>query len=131
MPESEPWYHGSPLQLTVLRAGSTITRDRDVARVFSHKPPLVSIGDDGTIRHTGTLPGYLYQIDEPLGPEDVYPHPRTTMPVGLEWLTRRDLRLSLIGPTEVREKEYLTEEQVAELRQQVQALREPGGRKTH
>ena len=116
MPEPETWYHGSPLQLTVLRAGSTITRNRDLARVFSHKPPLVSIGDDGTLQHTGTTPGYLYRIDEPLGPGDVTPHPRTTMPAGLEWLTRRELRLALIGPTEVREKEFLTEEQVAELR---------------
>ena len=113
MPEPETWYHGSPLQLTVLRAGSTITRNRDLARVFSHKPPLVSIVDDGALQHTGTRPGYLYRIDEPLGPEDVTPHPRTTMPAGLEWLTRRELRLSLIGPTEVREKEFLTEEQVA------------------
>jgi hypothetical protein len=119
MPASETWYHGSPLQLTTLRAGSTITRNRDVARVFSHKPPIVSMDDDGTIRHTGTVPGYLYRIDEPLGPEDVYPHPRTTMQPGLEWLTRRELRLSLIGPTEVREEERLTEEQVAELRRVV------------
>ena len=109
MPQDETWYHGSPLQLTVLRAGSTITRNRDLARVFSHKPRLVSIGDDGALQHTGTLPGYLYRIDEPLGPEDVTPHPRTTMPVGLEWLTRRELRLALIGPTEVREEEFLTE----------------------
>jgi len=110
MPEKETWYHGSPLQLTTLRAGSTITRNRDVARVFSHKPPIVSMGDDGAIRHTGTTPGYLYRIDEPLGPDDVTPHPRTTMQPGLEWLTRRELRLSLIGPTEVREEEVLTEE---------------------
>jgi hypothetical protein len=116
MPESETWYHGSPLQLTILRAGSTITRDREVARVFSHKPPIVSIDDDGTIRHTGTAPGYLYRIDEPLGPGDVYPHPRTTMQPGLEWLTRRELRLSLIGPTQVRKEELLTEDQVTELR---------------
>jgi hypothetical protein len=121
MPEGETWYHGSPLQLTVLRAGSTITRDRDVARVFSHKPPLVSMGDDGTIQHTGTLPGYLYRIDEPLGPEDVIPHPRTTMQPGVEWLTRRALRLSLIGPTVVREEEVLTAEQVAELRRQLES----------
>jgi hypothetical protein len=87
-----------------------------VARVFSHKPPIVSIGDDGAIRHTGTTPGYLYRIDEPLGPEDITPHPRTTMQPGLEWLTRRQVRLTLIGPTEVREEELLTEEQVAELR---------------
>ena len=123
MSKGETWYHGSPLQLTTLRAGSTITRDRDLARVFSHKPPLVSIGDDGAIQHTGTLPGYLYRIDEPLEPEDAYPHPRTTMQPGLEWLTCRELRLELIGPTVVREEEFLTEEQVAVLRARLESLR--------
>ena len=118
MSQDETWYHGSPLPLTTLRAGSTITRDRDLARVFSHKPPIVSIDDDGTLLHTGTTTGYLYRIDELLGPEDVTPHPHTTMPIGLEWLTHRELRLALIGPTEVREQEILTEEQVTELRRQ-------------
>ena len=120
MSDSETWYHGSPLQLSILRAGSTITRNRDLARVFSHKPPIVSIDDDGTIRHTGTRPGYLYRIDEPLGPEDVTLHPRTTMQPGLEWLTGRELRLSLIGPTDVRPEEFLTEAQVAELQRSIQ-----------
>jgi hypothetical protein len=123
MPEDTTWYHGSPLQLTILRAGSTITRDRDLARIFSHKPPIVSMGDDGAIQHTGTLPGYLYRIDEPLDLEDVIPHPRTTMQPGLEWLARRELRLTLIGPTVVREEEYMTEEQVAELRRRFESLR--------
>ena len=46
---------------------------------------------------------------------------------GLEWLTRRELRLSLIGPTEVREEERLTEEEVARLRSQLDLIsRYPG-----
>jgi hypothetical protein len=118
MPESEAWYHGSPLQLETLRAGSTITHDRELARVFSHKPPIVSMADDGALQHTGTLPGYLYRIDEPVGPEDVYPHPHSSMPPGKEWLTRRELRLALIGPTEVRDEERLSEEQVADLQRE-------------
>ena len=116
MSDGETWYHGSPYELATLRAGSTVTRDREVARVFSHKPPVVSIGDDGQIKHTGTLPGYLYRIDEPIGPEDVYPHPRTTMAPGVEWLTRRDLRLALLGRTAVRGEERLSEAELAELR---------------
>ena len=119
MPESEAWYHGSPYALTCLRAGSTITHDRELARVFSHKPPIVSMADDGALQHTGTLPGYLYRVDEPVGPEDVYPHPHSSMPPGKEWLTRRELRLALIGPTEVRDEERLSEKQVAELRQRM------------
>jgi hypothetical protein len=113
--KSGTWYHGSPLKLATLRAGSTITQDRELARVFSHKPPIVSIADNGTFQHTGTRPGYLYCIDEPVAPEDVTSHPNSSMPPGKEWLTRRGLRLALIGPTEVRDEERLTEEEVAEL----------------
>jgi hypothetical protein len=119
MSDDPIWYHGSPSELTSIRAGSTITHDRDLARVFSHKPPIVSMADDGSIRHTGTLPGYLYRVDEPVGAEDIYPHPRSSMPPGAEWLTRRELRLALIGPTEVREEERLDEEEVAELRRRM------------
>jgi len=113
---SKPWYHGSPLQLTVLRAGSTMTQRRDLARVFSHKPPLVSIGDDGLLQHNGTQPGYLYEIDEPVGPDDVVPHPRTTMGPGDELLTTRDLRLRLLGETTVHPEEYLSDAAVEALR---------------
>ncbi|MFO7167915.1 MAG: hypothetical protein DIU80_007775 [Chloroflexota bacterium] len=115
-----PWYHGSPLLLTELRAGSTITQDRDLARVFSHKPAVVSqdVAEDGrrTILHTGEQPGYLYRIAEPVGPEDVRPHPRTTMEPGQEWLTNRPLRLELVERTAPRPEERLTETMLAALR---------------
>jgi 2'-5' RNA ligase len=110
------WYHGSPLELTSLREGSTITQDRHLAEVFSHKPAMVCIDDDGSIKHTGRLPGFLYRIAEPVAPEDAYAHPRTTMPPGKEWLTRRELKLELLGPTTVHEEDLLTEEDIAELR---------------
>ena len=109
------WYHGSPFELTTIRTGSTITQDRELARIFSHKPPLVSIDDDGTIRHTGRQPGYLYVIAEEVTPDDVIPHPRTTMRPGDEWLTTRELRLELIGPTVPVPEELLTDEEIAEL----------------
>jgi hypothetical protein len=118
-----PWYHGSPLELTTLRAGSTITRDRELARVFSHKPPIVSLADDGTLRHTGTTSGYLYRIDEPVEPADVTPHHRSSMPPGKEWLTCRPLRLALLGPTEVRDEERLSKQEVAELRRRSMTTR--------
>ena len=118
------WYHGSPRQLTLLRAGSTITRDRHLAEVFSHKPEIVSITDDGAIRHSGSHPGFLYRIAEPVGPDDVYPHPQTTMGPGLEWLTRRELGLELIGPIEVADAERLTEDEIAELRRRARQTKE-------
>ena len=109
---SKPWYHGSHLTVTVLRAGSTITQWRDLARVFSHKPPIVSIWDERRIQHNGRQPGYLYEIAESVAPEDVEPHPRTTMGPGDEWLTHRGLRLRLIGGTTVRPEELLSDEDI-------------------
>jgi hypothetical protein len=111
------WYHGSPLQLTVLLQGSTITQDRRLAEVFSHKPAMVSIADDGSIKHTGTEPGYLYRISEEIGPCDVHSHPRSSVAPGMEWITDRDLRLELIGPTQIVDEERLTEGEIAALRQ--------------
>ncbi len=110
------WYHGSPLCLITLLKDSTITRDRHLAEVFSHKPEIVSVDDDGTIKHSGTVPGYLYRIAEHVEPGDVYPHPNSSMGPDLEWLTTRELRLELIGPTTVRDDEQLTEKDLTELR---------------
>jgi hypothetical protein len=114
--DDKPWFHGSPSQIEVLRAGSTITQDEALARAFSHKPALLCI-DDVTpggrrIQHNGVQPGLLYVIDEPLADEDVYPHPNSTMPPGFEWLTRRPLRLRLIGAVEILPGECLSEEEV-------------------
>ena len=118
---SDTWYHGSPLELTVLRQGSTITQNRDLARAFSHKPTILCITDEGRIQHNGSAPGFLYQIDEEIRPGDVEPHPRTTMDAGLEWLTTRDLRLSLIGPVKLTDSERLTEDEIGALRIRMQS----------
>lgn len=108
----KPWYHGSPLVLEVLQVGSTITQWRDLARVFSHKPPVVSISDIGEIQHNGKQQGFLYEIAEPVAPADVDAHPRTTMRPGDEWLTRRELRVRLVETTVVRPEEWLSEEAI-------------------
>jgi hypothetical protein len=109
------WYHGSPLRLTTLRGGSTVTRNRDLARVFSHKPRVVSIGDDGDVQHSGTTPGFLYVVSEPVAEGDVVPHPKSTMGPGLEWLTTRLLSVTLLEETTVRPNERLTDADVLRL----------------
>ncbi len=123
MDYTQPWYHGSPSELTTLRAGSTITQQRDLARIFSHKPMIVSFEDDGRIRHNGAQPGYLYVIDEVVAPEDVEAHPRTTMGPGDEWLTHRELRVRLLGMVEPQPEELLTEAELEDLRQRIAARR--------
>ena len=54
---TQPWYHGSPFELKTIRKGSTITQKRELARIFSHKPAVASMEDDGSIKHNGTQPG--------------------------------------------------------------------------
>ncbi|RPJ52099.1 MAG: hypothetical protein EHM21_01070 [Chloroflexi bacterium] len=117
---SRPWFHGSPYLIETLLPGSTITQDRELARIFSHKPQIVSIEDDPAVlargvprlRHTGTLAGLLYFIDEPLSLQDVFPHPNSSMLPGLEWLTRRPLCLRLLGPVEINLAEVLSPEEI-------------------
>lgn len=92
------WYHGSNARFDKLREGSTVTQWRELAEAFSHKPTLLGIEDDGSIWHNGAEKGWLYMIDEPVEiGRDVYPHPRTTMDENVEWLTRKALKVRLIG----------------------------------
>lgn len=117
-----PWYHGSQQALTILRAGSSISQERAIARIFSHRPTLVSLADDGTLKHNGTTSGYLYLIAEAIKAEDVEPHPH---PVNLnkwEWLTKRDVALRLLEQTTVRAEESLTKADIAELRRKQAAM---------
>ncbi|HOU15322.1 MAG TPA: hypothetical protein PKZ84_19620 [Anaerolineae bacterium] len=126
MDYTQPWYHGSPFALTTLRVGSTITQRRDLARIFSHKPAIVCIEDDGRIKHNGTQPGYLYIIDEAVAPEDVEAHPRTTMGPGDEWLTHRELRVRLLDKVEPCSEELLTPEELDDLHRRIAARRPDG-----
>jgi len=96
---SNLWYHGSNLELEILREGSTITQWRELAEAFATKP--TALGYDkifSPIYHNGTEPGILYIVDEPIVMDvDIYQHPRTTMDNGVEFLTKKPLRLKRIG----------------------------------
>ena len=115
-----PWYHGSPQPLTVLRTGSSITRNGDLARAFSHRPSLLSLSDDGTVKHDGTAAGYLYLVAEEVSPEDVSLHPHPANAARWEWLTQRELRVLLVKETQVRERDRLSDEEIAALRRKQQ-----------
>jgi len=95
------WYHGSPIELTELWTGSTITRWRELAEAFSHKPDWLSYDKvGGIIRHNGRTDGFLHVVDEPIIEGiDTYKHPNTTMDDGVEWLTKRPLKLRKICKT--------------------------------
>ena len=95
-PESSVWYHGSPSKLGILSAGSSVTRSKELAIAFSHKPTILSVSDDGRISHNGRIVGYLYQVDEIVSPEDVSIHPACRTDDPWEWVTHKSLRLRLI-----------------------------------
>lgn len=91
------WYHGSPMEFSELRAGSTITQWKELAEAFSHKPSMLGYDDDGVITHNGRLKGYLYIIDEPVEVgRELSPHTRTTMDENAEFITARPLRVRLV-----------------------------------
>lgn len=94
---SSIWYHGSNLELDILRKESTITQWRMLAEAFSHKPSKLEYEDDGSILHNGQEPGYLYVIEESIEIDiDIYRHPRSTMDENAEFLTKRPLKLKLL-----------------------------------
>jgi hypothetical protein len=110
------WYHGSPLKLRQLRAGSSVTRNRRLAIAFPHSPTLVSVWDDGRIKHNGTQLGYLYCISLPLDRDDLTPHPRSTMSAGQEFLTTRALPLTLLCVILPAPEEALSQDELMILR---------------
>ncbi len=112
-----PWYHGSQQVLAVLAEGSSITRNSDLAKAFSHRPSLVSVSASGTVKHNGTTPGYLHLVSEDLEPQDIYPHPHPANALRQEWLTTREVKVTLLESTSVREGDRLTEEDLADIRE--------------
>lgn len=95
---SKFWYHGSPHELDILREGSTITQWIEMAEAFSTKPTILEYDEIfAPIIHNGKEKGILYIVDEAieLG-KDIYPHPRTTMDKGVEFLTNKPLKLKRI-----------------------------------
>ena len=118
------WYHGSQQWLRELRTGSSITQNRNLAKAFSHRPSIVSMSDEGeslsdacSVKHNGITPGHLYTVFEEIGSEDIYPHPHPANADRWEWVARRELKLELIEKTIVTNRERLTDEEIAELRQ--------------
>ncbi|MEZ4662737.1 MAG: hypothetical protein R2911_34750 [Caldilineaceae bacterium] len=101
--------------MIILRAGSSITQGRDIARVFSHRPELFSFEDDGSFKHNGNMEGYLYVVDEPIRAADVDPHPHPINKEKWEWLTKRELKLRLLERTAVRNDERLSDDDIAEI----------------
>ena len=96
---TNPWYHGSNLEFEILLEGSTITQWKELAEAFATQPTMLSYSEIfSPISHNGTEKIILYIIDEPIQIDvDIYQHPRTTMDKGVEFLTKRPLKLKRIN----------------------------------
>ncbi len=114
-----PWYHGTPTKLTLLRKGSWVTTFENLARAFSHKPSLISLGGDCVnVKHNGQVRGFLYVVSEHVGPDDVV-YLRDTAQT--HWQTRRDLRVELVAELPPDDPPQLSEAEVAEMRKDIPA----------
>jgi hypothetical protein len=112
------WFHGSPLELTSLRAGSTVTPIPALAKAFAHKPSSLNIQvhedtDNGKrnieISHNGTKPGYLYRVAVNKPARDLAPHPGAVGAPGEEVLTTRELALDFVEELSVTSAYKFTE----------------------
>ena len=84
-------------QTEVLQEGFDFTPFKELAIAFGSKPSHLSI-NEGKVIHDGIkYPVYLYQIDEKIEiGKDFINHPNSAFEVGMEFRTKRDLKLKLI-----------------------------------
>lgn len=108
------WFHGSPLKLETLRKGSTITQIEKLAQIFSHKPSIVSVSDDGEIKHDGKVKGRVYRIADEVTADDIFEHPKSRK--GWEWITDKEFKLEFLYEISYSPDDILSESEVKELK---------------
>ena len=111
------WFHGSPLILEKLCKGSSVTQIKKLARAFSTRPTILSVSDDGNIRHNGNETGRIYRIIDTVTADDIYKHPATTMDEDWEWITTKDFRLEFLYEYESTPDDILSEDEIKALRE--------------
>lgn len=91
------YYYGSPYKIEKLAENYDFTPFKELAIAFGSKPSHISI-NEGKVIHDGiTYPVYLYQIDEKIEiGKDFINHPNSTFEVGMEFRTKREIKLKLI-----------------------------------
>ena len=101
----------------MLRKGSWVTQFKELAKAFSHRPSLISFGDDSqTVKHNGQQPGFLYIVSEEVGPDDVS-YLRDTAQT--HWQTQYDLQVSLVAELPVDDPPQLSQEAITAMRQEI------------
>jgi hypothetical protein len=111
------WFHGSPSKLETLRKGSTITQIEKLAQAFSSKPGIVSVSDDGKIRHNGKSKGCVYKVTDRVTTDDIYEHPRSSMKKGWEWITKKEFKLEFLYEVSPSPDDILSENEIREIKE--------------
>ena len=111
------WFHGSPLVLKILRKGSSITQSEELAQAFSTRPSIVSVSDDGKIKHNGKSKGRVYKVAGRVTADDIYEHPRSAWKKGWEWLTKKEFKLEFLYKVSNSPEDMLTESEIRELKE--------------
>ena len=108
------WFHGSSLELETLRKGSTVTQFEKLAQIFSHKPSIVSVSDNGEIKHNGKVKGRVYRIAEEVTADDIFRHPESS--TGWEWITDKEFKLEFLYEISNSPDDVLSESEIEELK---------------
>jgi hypothetical protein len=108
------WFHGSSSELETLRKGSSITQIEKLAQVFSTKPSIVSVSDDGKIRHNGKSKGRVYRVTNRVTTDDIYEHLRSSMK-GWEWITKKEFKLEFLYEVSPSPDDILSEKEIREI----------------
>ena len=120
----EKWYHGSPRELQVLRAGSCVTPFTELAKAYSHKPTHLdfAFAEDtereeviAEVKHDGQQIGFLYEVLLESSDSDLCPSVEETSPLGEEMVTVRDLSLECLERGIQPTKKYIFKITIASL----------------
>jgi hypothetical protein len=109
------WFHGSPLELEILRKGSSITQIEKLAQVFSSRPSIVSVSDDGKIKHNGKSKGRVYRVINRVTTDDIYEHPRSSWKKGWEWITKKEFKLKFLYEVTPSPDDILSENEIRKI----------------
>ncbi len=109
------WFHGSPLELKTLQKGSSITQIEKLAQTFSHRPTIVSVSDDGKIKHNGKTKGRVYRIADEVTADDIFEHPRSSIK-GWEWITKKNFKLEFLYEISYTPDDILSDTEIEELK---------------
>lgn len=94
-----------------------MTQFKELAKAFSHKPSLISFGDDHqTVKHDGQEPGFLYALFGPVSADTVSYLPHTAL---THWQTQCDMCVRLLSELPIDDPPQLSAEEVAVMRREM------------